>query len=318
MGSAKFIDLHQEQFISIWVISCAYDSQMNYVSHIHTFMAVVKGGSFSEAARELGVVPSMVAKRIGSLEQHLHTRLFERTTRKVNLTEAGEKFLARASGVVSDLEDLLETVERDDGKLEGHIRLMAPTTLGIQRLGPLLNAFLSLNPRITLEMALVDRSTNPAESGFDLAISGRLASYEGVVDIPLRPVQPTLCATPHYLQHHAPIEHPRDLSEHACLVFSATGSDWHFQSARGVLSVEVAARLLADDNMTLLDATLRSLGMAILPHYVAQPHLQTGTLVEVLPKFPPQENWFKAYVPRRRQKVARVQALLDWLKDQAL
>lgn len=291
---------------------------MDYISHIQTFMAVVRGGSFSEAARDLGVVPSMVAKRISSLEKHLNTRLFERTTRKVNLTEAGEKFHAKSVGVVSDLEELLDTVERDDGKLEGHIRLMAPTTLGIQRLGPLLNEFLEQNPRITLEMALVDRSTNPAESGFDLAISGRLASYEGVVDLPLRPVQPMLCATPDYLARHAEIEHPRDLTNHACLVFSATGSDWHFQSPRGVISVEVKARLLADDNMTLLDATLRSLGIAILPTYVVRSYLAEGKLVPVLPKFLPQENWFKAYVPRRRMKVARIQSLLDWLKDREL
>lgn len=291
---------------------------MDYVSHIQTFMAVIRCGSFSEAARELGVVPSMVAKRVSSLEQHLKTRLFERTTRKVNLTEAGEKFHSRAIGVVSELEDLLDTVERDDGKLEGHIRLMAPTTLGIQRLGPLLNEFLSQHPRITLEMALVDRSTNPAEEGFDLAISGRLASYEGVVDIPLRPVQPTLCATPEYLAEHPEIEHPRDLSNHSCLVFSATGSDWHFQSPRGVISVEVQARLLADDNMTLLDGALRSLGVAILPSYVVEEYLQQGTLVAVLPKYPPQENWFKAYVPRRRMQVARVQALIEWLKNREL
>lgn len=291
---------------------------MDYVSHIQTFMAVVRDGSFSEAARALGVVPSMVAKRIGSLEQHLNTRLFERTTRKVQLTEAGEKFHAKAAGVVADLEELLDTVERDDGKLEGHIRLMAPTTLGIQRLGPLLNEFLAQNSRITLEVMLVDRSTNPAEAGFDLAISGRLASYEGVVDLPLRPVQPTLCASPRYLAGHPAIEHPRDLSGHSCLVFSATGSDWHFQSSRGVISVDVQARLLADDNMTLLDAARQSLGVAILPNYVVQDDLRAGTLVAVLPKFPPQENWFKAYVPKRRMKVKRVQALIEWLKDRGI
>lgn len=291
---------------------------MDYISHIQTFMAVVRCGSFSEAARDLGVVPSMVAKRISSLEKHLKTRLFERTTRKVNLTEAGEKFHAKSVDVVSDLQELLDTVERDDGKLEGHIRLMAPTTLGIQRLGPLLNEFLAHNPRITIEIALVDRSTNPVEGGFDLAISGRLASYEGVVDLPLRPVQPTLCATPQYMAAHAEIEHPRDLANHACLVFSATGSVWHFQSTRGVISVEVHARLQADDNMTLLDATLRSLGVSILPNYVVKEHLRTGALVALLPKFPPQENWFKAYVPRRRMKVARVQALIEWLKARGI
>lgn len=287
---------------------------MDYVSHIRTFIAVVRCSSFSEAARELGVVPSMVAKRVSNLEQHLNTRLFDRTTRRVNLTEAGQKFHVRAAVVVSDLDELLDAVQRDEGKLEGHIRLMAPTTLGIQRLGPLLNEFLSQHPRITLETVLIDRSTNPIEGGFDLAISGRLASYEGVVDLPLRPVLPTLCASPQYLASHPEIEHPRDLCSHSCLVFSATGAIWHFQSARGVISVDVQARLLADDNMTLLDAALRSLGIGILPSYIVDRHLEQGALVAVLPKFPPQENWFKAYVPKRRMRVARVQALIDWLR----
>lgn len=288
---------------------------MDYVSHIQTFLSVVRRGSFSEAARELNVVPSLVAKRIGSLEKKLNTRLFERTTRSVRLTEAGEKFRTRAAELVSDLETLFDTVERDDGKLEGHIRLMAPTTLGIHRLGPLLNEFLAHHPRISMEVVLVDRSTNPAEVGFDLAISGRLASYDGVVDMPLYPVHPTLCASPDYLALQPEIAHPRDLATHACLVFSPTGTDWHFQSARGVISVEVQPRLVADDNMTLLDAALKSLGVAVLPRYVAQPELEAGRLVIVLPQFPPQENWFKAYVPKRRVRVARVRALIEWLKS---
>jgi DNA-binding transcriptional LysR family regulator len=291
---------------------------MDYVSHIQTFLAVARGGSFSEAARELGVVPSLVAKRIGGLEQQLGARLFDRTTRKVVLTEAGERFRGRAAELLLGLEELMSAVARDDGKLEGHIRLMAPTTLGIQRLGPLLNRFLATHPRITLEVALVDRSTNPTEAGFDLAISGRLASYDGVVDLPLWPVVPTLCATPAYLAGAPPIEHPRDLAAHPCLVFAATGADWRFQSPRGVISVDVSARLLADDNMTLLDAALQGLGVAILPGYVAQPHLASGRLALVLGRFPPQENGFKAYVPRRRLKTARIQALLAWLKAEGL
>jgi DNA-binding transcriptional LysR family regulator len=82
--------------------------------------------------------------------------------------------------------------------------------------------------------------------------------------------------------------------------------------------VDVSARLLADDNMTLLDAALRALGLAILPQYVVQEHLSSGALVPVLESFTPQENWFKAYVPKRRMRVARVMALIDWLKSRDL
>lgn len=287
---------------------------MDVITHVRTFAAVVRCGSFSEAARELGVVPSLVAKRIAQLERQLHTRLFERTTRALRLTEAGEKFHARAEQVVTDFEDLVGEVERDEGKLEGHLRVMAPTTLTLRALGPVFNAFLAQHPRITLELVLVDRSANPAEGGFDIAISGRLASYEGVVDLPLQPVHPVLCAAPAYLADHPEPVHPRDLADHACLVFSATGTDWRFHSPRGTVSVDVRPRLLADDNLTLLDAARRGLGVALLPTYIAQEALVRGELVAVLPRFVPQENWFKAYVPRRRLRVARVEALIQWLQ----
>ncbi|MCK9509263.1 MAG: LysR family transcriptional regulator [Pigmentiphaga sp.] len=288
---------------------------MDITTHIRTFVEVVRCESFSEAGRQLGVVPSVIAKRIAQLEQTLQTRLFDRTTRKVTLTEAGERLYARAPGVVADFEDLLHAVRRDEGKPEGHVRVMAPTTLTMMRLSPVFCAFMSAHPRITLELALIDRSTNPAELGFDLAISGRAASYEGVVDVPLCPVHPVLCAAPAYLQQRGELSHPRDLTEHACLVFSATGTSWVFQSSRGALVVDVQPHLLADDNQTLLTAALTGLGVALLPRYIAEPELARGALLEVLPTFTPQDNWFRAFVPRRNLRTARVKALLDFLQE---
>ena len=287
---------------------------MDTTTHLRTCVEVVRCHGFSEAARQLGVVPSVVARRIAQLEQELHTQLFERTTRKVTLTEAGERLHARAAVVVSELEELLHAVRRDDGKPEGHLRVMAPTTLTMEHLGALFCDFLVAYPRITLELCLVDRSTNPAEAGFDLAISGRAASYEGVVDVPLCPVRPVLCAAPAYLERSAPLQHPRDLTEHSCLVFAPTGTSWAFESARGALSVDVRPRMQADDNRTLLRAALGGLGVALLPGYIAQDALASGELMAVLTRFSPQENWFKAYVPRRKTRVARVKALLDYLQ----
>lgn len=289
---------------------------MDVATHIRTFTAVVRCGGFSEAARQLGVVPSVVAKRVAQLERELQTRLFERTTRKVTLTEAGERFHARASGVVAEFEDLLHSVRRDEGKPEGHLRVMAPTTLTVRQLGSVFADFLLAHPRITMELALVDRSANPAESGFDLAISGRPASYEGVVDVPLCPIRPLLCVAPDYSKACPPPVHPRDLADHACLAFSATGTTWTFQSSRGVLSVDVKPRLLADDNLTLLHAATAGLGIALLPSYVAAEALRSGALEAVLPKYAPQENWFKAYVPKRKMGVGRVKALLLFLQRQ--
>ncbi|SEB26438.1 LysR family transcriptional regulator [Variovorax sp. YR216] len=288
---------------------------MDVVTHMQTFVAVVRCGNFSEAARQLGVVPSVVAKRVSQLEAELKSKLFDRTTRRVALTEAGEKLHAKASSVVAQFEELLGSVEGDEAALGGHLKIMAPTSLTMMQLGAVFSEFLRLHPGITMQIALEDRSANPAEGGFDLSISGRAASYEGVVDIPLRPVKPLLCAAPSYLRAQPAIEHPRELPDCACLVFSATGTTWAFQSNRGTLSVDVHARLLADDNQTLLQAAVAGLGLALLPTYIALDAIAAGQLEVVLPDFAPQENWFKAYVPRRRMKVSRVAALLKHLQE---
>lgn len=288
---------------------------MDVTTHFQTFAAVVRCGGFSEAARQLGVVPSVVAKRVAQLERELQVRLFERTTRRVALTEAGEKLHARAAGIVAEFEDLLHSVRRDEGKPEGHLRVMAPTTLTMEQLGPVFCEFLIAHPRITMEIELVDLSTNPAERGFDVAISGRAASYEGVVDVALCPVRPVLCASPGYLGALPVPTHPRELADCACLVFAATGTSWTFHGARGAMTVDVRPRLLADDNRTLLRAAVAGLGIALLPSYVASDALRSGALEAVLPRFAPQENWFKAYVPKRKIGVARVKALLQFIQD---
>lgn len=286
---------------------------MDTYQHLKTFSLVAAAGGFSEAARQLEVVPSVVAKRIAQLEAQLDTRLFERTTRSVRLTEAGERLYARAGLLIEGLDELMRSVGRDESKLEGHIRVMAPTTLTMTRLGEMFCEFLAQHERITMDIALVDRSTNPIEEGFDLAISGRSATYEGVVDVPLCPVEAVLCAAPGYLERRGVPAQPRELIEHDCLAFRPTGPSWQFQSNRGSITVDLRPRLMADDNGTLLRAARSGLGITSLPMYVAQDALADGTLVQLLERFPLQATWFRAYVPRRKQATARVAALVDWL-----
>jgi DNA-binding transcriptional LysR family regulator len=301
---------------------------MDSLLHIKTFVAVARLKGFSEAARQLKITPSVVAKRIAQLEHELGTRLFERTTRTVKLTEAGEKLLARAGVLVANFEELLQSVERDESKPAGHIRIMAPTTLTTLYLNQVFADFLQQHDQITMEVAMVDASTNPAEQGFDIGISGRSASYEGVVDIPLCPVNLVICASPAYLKRRGSPTHPRELTEHDCLMFKPSGPSWQFQSSRGLISIEMKARLLADDNATLLRAAINGTGIAALPMYIAREALATGVLQQVLEQFPPQQMWFKVYVPRRRRGVARVEALIEflagrlaseeWMRDVAL
>jgi len=290
---------------------------MDYVSHIQTFMAVVRCGSFSEAARELGVVPSMIAKRIAALESLLHTRLFERTTRKVALTAAGERLRQRASELLDTADALMADLGHGaDMSAPAHLRVLAPTTLTTLHLSHALTEFLKLHPHLSLQVELGDRSINPIEESFDVVVSGRLASYEGVQQFPLAPIDYVLCASPAQAKALRALAHPSELSTLPCLVFEPLGTSWVFQSARGAVHVEVKPRLIADDNHTVLQACLKGLGVAVLPGYLARPQLQRGRLRALLPNFPLQEAWFKAYIPRRKVHLPHVMALKEFLSVQ--
>lgn len=286
---------------------------MDAFLNIKTFVLVARYQGFTHAARQLDVVPSVVAKRIAQLEKSLGAKLFERTTRSVKLTEAGEKLYARAGDLVNSFDDLLESVDRDESKLVGHIRIAAPTTLTVAYLGQVFTDFLVEQDRITMDVVLQDDSVNPAERGFDLAISGRTASYEGVVEIPLCPTKAVLCAAPAYLERKGRPAQPTELGGHDCLAFRPSGLNWEFSGSRGVIHIEVTPRLVADDNMTLLHAASAGLGIVLLPRYIAKEALSTGVLVTVLEEFTPADTWFKIYVPRRKKHVARIKALVDFL-----
>nr|WP_315593816.1 LysR family transcriptional regulator [uncultured Cupriavidus sp.] len=286
---------------------------MDILLNLRAFLAAAKYGSFSEAARQLNVVPSVVAKRIGDLEHTVGTQLFNRSTRKVALTESGQKFQTSAGALVTEFDQVIRGLKDDEGQLEGHIRVKVPTTLAVLYLGEVFSAFQNEHKRITMEVLLIDRSVNPVEEGFDIAIGGRSESYERVVDVPLCPLSQVLCAAPVYLERRRIPEHPRELADHDCLVFNPIGSNWQFDSDRGPIIVDVPRRLAANDNSILLAAACAGNGVAILPTYVARSALARGTLLPLLTEYPLQTTWLKALVPQRRQGLARIDALLDWL-----
>lgn len=288
---------------------------MDTVTNLRTFMAVVRYASFSEASRHLHVVPSVVAKRIAQLEKTMGAKLFERTTRTVTTTHAGQRLQAQATSLIAGFDGLVDTIRHERGEPGGHIRLMAPTTLTTLKLGDVINGFLLAHRQITMEVALADHSTNPVEQSFDMVISGRAAHYDGVEQVPLAPVQTGLYASPLYLNEHPAPQHPGEVPDHPCLVFRPSGSSWVFQSGSGPVFIDVPARLTADDNVTLLHAAMSGLGLAVLPWYVAASAVQRGQLVTLLPDHPPQETWFKAFIPRRQAHQPRIQALCQWLTE---
>ena len=220
---------------------------MDTILNMKAFLATARSGSFSEAARQLSVAPSVVSKRVNQLEWQLRARLLERTTRRVRLTEVGEQYLPTVRGIVTEYEDLVTGIQRSPGELEGHIRVKAPSALTRLHLGKVFTAFQQANARVTLEVVLIDRSVNPIEEGFDVVLSVLPSSYEGVAEEALLAYPRVACASPAYLKQRGEPKHPRDLASHDCLVFQPAGTTWTFQSRRAPISVSVRPKFSSND-----------------------------------------------------------------------
>lgn len=286
---------------------------MDTLDNLRAFVATAESGSFSKAARQQGLVPSVVAKRIDQLEWRVRAPLFTRSTRRLRLTDVGERYLPEVRRLIREMDETLAGMARSGGGIEGHIRIKIPTTLGVLRLSALLQDFMASEPMISLDVVLADRSVNPVEEGFDMAIGARPESYGKVQDHPLCPIQRRLCAAPAYLLRRGVPQTPAQLLDHDCLVFATSGLPWEFQGPQGLVGVEVRPRLKTNDGLGLCQATLAGQGIAVLADYLGAPHLRSGALVEVLPQMRLPDLWLKALVPSSRIELPRIQALLRWL-----
>lgn len=289
---------------------------MDTLSNLKAFVAAAETGSFSAAARQAGLVPSVISKRIEQLEWRIRAPLFTRTTRKLTLTDVGERYLPVVRALVRQVDDALAGMARASGELEGHIRIKIPTTLGVLNLSRLLNQFLVEQPMISMDIVLADRSVNPLEEGFDLAIGARPESYGQVQDHPLCPISRRLCAAPAYLQRRGAPQAPAELMDHDCLVFATSGTRWEFQGPQGLVGVDVRPKLKSNDGSALCQATQDGLGVSVLADYLVAPALARGELVELMPDHHLPDLWLKALVPANRIELPRIRSLLHWLTVQ--
>ncbi len=288
---------------------------MDTLANLKAFVVTADTGSFSEAARQSDLVPSVVSKRIDQLEWRIRAPLFIRTTRKLTLTDVGERYLPTVRQLVGQMEDMLAGMAQASGDLEGHIRIKIPTTLGTLYLSEMLNQFLQEQPRISMDVVLADRSVNPVEEGFDLAIGALPELYGQVKDHPLSPIRRRLCASPVYLARRGTPQQAAELIDHDCLVFTTSGSHWEFQSTQGQVGVDVRPKLKTNDGVALCQATVSGLGITVLADYLAAPAIRSGALVEILPQLKLPDIWLKALVPNNRIDLPRVRMLLQWLEQ---
>jgi DNA-binding transcriptional LysR family regulator len=286
------------------------DTYLNFKA----FQVAARRGSFSAAARELGLAASVVTKRVTQLEHQLKTVLFERTTRHLSLTEAGRRYLERSRLAIAGFEDLLRDAGSSSEEVEDFLRVKFPTSLTIFQLRDIVSTYRADFPRVRLEIVLMDRPVDPVAEGFDLAVGAYWATYGGVAETHLLTVDRVICAAATYIGGHTPLRHPRELAAHACLNYLPTGSAWTFKAKQGLVTVEVTPTLSSNDAQILIDAAVAGSGIALLSEYMVRDLLASGALVRLLPDFPIPSFQITAVAPIRRGAAPAVRALIERLR----
>jgi len=282
------------------------------------FARVVDAGSFSGAARQLGLTPSAVSRQVARLEGVLRVRLLERTTRKLRLTEAGSAAFTRCQALVAAAREVMALSDSQSATPRGLVRVSMPKAFGRQVVHPLMPAFLARYPEVDVQLIITDRTVDLFEESVDLAIRITDAPPPGLAGRPLTTIRHLVCASSQYLAAHGTPAHPRDLAQHSCLYLGEDERDrhWRFQRGAEEATVRVSGRYVANHSEVRLDGARQHLGIASLPEFTAREALARADLVTVLDDWEHKTDYAGTawlLYPPNRFLAAKLRAWIDFL-----
>lgn len=283
------------------------------LNEIAVFARVVQAGSFTRAARDLGLPKSTVSRKVTALEERLAARLLQRTTRRLGLTDAGRAFFDYAARIVADAEEASRAVNQLQAVPRGLLRVTAPVSLGF--LSSLFSSFLTRYPEVEIDLACTDRVVNLVDEGFDVALrAGRLAD-SSLVSRPLASIGRFVVASPRYLAGKKPPDSPEALKQHACVVFgpAAPRNTWRLFSGKRKVELTVRPRIVVNDVDIVHELALAGHGIALLPEHTCVHAFRTRRLVRVLPDWRASDTEFHVVYPSTRHLSPKVRAFVDHL-----
>jgi DNA-binding transcriptional LysR family regulator len=283
------------------------------------FAKVVELRSFAAAAGELSLSKATVSKAVTRLEERLGARLFNRTSRRLALTDAGQKLSARAARLLADGEEAENEALAQSVAPRGLVRLAVPMTFGVKMVAPILPQFLQAYPDVAIDLHLSDAMVDLIGDGFDAGL--RIASLpdSSLIARRLCAMPRHTVASPAYLKRHGRPTHPMHLAEHKCLGYAylTTPGIWHFINSRGEeASVRPAGPLRVNNGEALLPALLAGLGIADLPDFIVGDAIASGEVEVILKDWKQREGAVHLVTPPGGPRPARVEALADFLTKQ--
>lgn len=285
------------------------------------FARVVEAGNFSLAARQLGSTPSTVSRQIKRLEEALATRLLERSTRKVRVTESGARVARYCREVVSAASAAVDAAGQLAGRAQGKVSVSAPSQFARTVLHPLVPEFLRAYPEVDLQLLYSDRDVDPLTDDLDLVIRLTERPPPGLAGRQLGSVRWVLCASQAYLDTRGTPREPRELAQHDCIYLGETPDDnrWRLRLGTHAQTVAVHGRYIANHAGARLEAALQGFGVANVPEFTAANALARGELVQVLPDWTLEGQPYVGSIwllyPPNRFLPLKVRVLIDYLVD---
>jgi DNA-binding transcriptional LysR family regulator len=283
---------------------------------MNVFVRVAKAESFAGAARDLGISRSMVTKHVMQLEHTLGTRLFNRTTRSLSLTEAGASYLGRCRQVLADIEEMEEAITHLQSEPRGRIKISAPHYIGAAHIAPALAEFLSLYPELSVNMLLQGAPGDLVDEAIDIAIVLGALDDTSLIARKLASSPLVVCGSPSYFAKYGVPEKPEDLVEHSCLVNWAIPprNQWQFRGNGKIIEVKVSGRMQANAADPIRIAADKGLGLLMLPSYIVGRDIEKGKLQVVLSDYMGLPLDINAVYPHRKYLSAKVRIFLKFLQ----
>ena len=285
---------------------------------LRSFVAVVESGSFVRAAEQMDASTAAISRRIAALEQALGSQLINRTTRRLDITEAGRRFYEDVLNIIQLLGEAEERVRVGREAATGLLRVAAPLSFGIGRIAPVLPAFMRRHPDLKVQLLLEDRYTDLHSEAIDVAVRiGGSLRDSSLIATRIGSISRIFCAAPDYLARNGEPTTPEEVKQHCCLHYSLLSlrDEWGFLFKDPGETVDIRSSLSANNAEVLKKCAIEGMGITLLPRFVVEDALSEGCLQQVMDAYAPNPSGLYAVRPSRRFVSARVRLFIDFLRE---
>ncbi len=293
---------------------------MDTLRAMQVFVEVARQNGFAPAAKELGLSTSSVSRHITNLEDLLGAELFARTTRHLRLTQAGDELFGRCERVVGEVDELVQGARRaSPSEPGGRLRVTMPSFMGAMLMEDVVSKFVLEHPRVDLELALMDRTANLVEEGFDLAIRTGVLTDSTLISRKFLDMKLALVASPDYLEKHGPPLEPADLREHNCIIDTNApyGDKWPLRVDDATRRIQVRSNMRVNSGSGARDLAVGGVGLTLLPDYIVYADVDAGRLITVLDEHVVNEGGIYIVYPHSRHISRAVRTFTDLLIEHA-